>query len=115
MAIVRKKKLDIDGAEFIIGSLTMDQVEEVIKFNPKDKGIEVLRERAEKLVIQSFNNAGFKTPSDTEWDSAAVNREIDLESFNRLQTEILDWSKLKAIPSVVSDSEATSGEAPAVP
>ena len=117
MAIVRKKVVDIDGAEITIGSLTMDQVEEFIKWSPEGKTLEQMKERAYALIIMALTNASFETAT-APWTEARINKEFDLTVFDRLQHEILDWSKLKVVikaGTIEPQISGPAGEAPAVP
>jgi len=45
MSIVRKKAVTIDGAEFVIGSLTMRQVETIVAWSPEGKTVGELKTR----------------------------------------------------------------------
>ena len=117
MAIVRKKVVDIDGAEITIGSLTMDQVEEFIKWSPEGKTLEQMKERAYALIIMALTNASFETAT-APWTEERINKEFDLTVFDRLQHEILDWSKLKVVVkagTIEPQISGPAGEAPAVP
>ena len=117
MAVTRKKLVNIDGAEVLIGSLTMDQVEEFVKWSPEGKSLGEMKQRAYSLIITSLTNSGFEIDAGP-WTEERINKEFDLTVFNDLQLAILDWSKLKVF---VKDGTAASqisgpaGEAPAAP
>lgn len=117
MSIVRKKVVNIDGAEVTIGSLTMDQVEEFIKWSPEGKTLADMKERAYRLIIMSLTNAGFGEAGGP-WSEDRINKEFDLTVFDQLQKEILDWSKLKVVvkaDSTLPQVSGPAGESPAAP
>lgn len=102
MSTTRKKQVVIDGAEFIVGSLSMAYVEEFIKWKPEGKTNEEKVARAYDLVGTSLNSAGF---DGGDWDTEKIKRQIDLVCFDQLQGEILEFNRLKALPQVPPTGE----------
>jgi len=115
MSIVRKKAVTIDGAEFVIGSLTMRQVETIVAWSPEGKTVGELKTRAINLVINSFTNAEFMCEAQP-WTPERNANEIDSTSFDFMQTEILSWSKLTVVKTEAGvGGVPAAGEAPAAP
>jgi hypothetical protein len=91
---VRQKRLEYDGAVFVISPLTIEQVEQFISPLPAEG--DKLREgmvRAYDLICWGLNNAGPETP----WDHARIRRELDPWVLVKLQEEILSFSGLKKV------------------
>jgi len=103
---MRKRKLEYDGAIFVISPLTMDQVEKYTEPIPDFNGLDIsakrkaLRERTASLLADSLNNAMLKdgpnpAPPENPWTVQSILSGMDLKTFGNLQEEILKFSELE--------------------
>lgn len=94
MATVRTKQVKMDGAEFTIAPLTLDQIEQYIApledvATQKAIGFR----KAYEVVCYGLNNALPEgTPEDQKWTKEKVSKQIDMVLFERLQEEIIEFS-----------------------
>jgi len=91
---VRQKRLEYDGAVFVISPLTIEQVEQFI--SPLSEEGDPLRQgmvRAYDLICWGLNNAGPEIP----WDHTRIRRELDPWVLTKLQEEILAFSGLRKV------------------
>lgn len=94
---MRIKKIAIEGEEYIIGALTLKQVEEYItpleNMLDENKSAKI---RAYDLICFGLNN-GSKSSGNgaAPWTPDRVREEMDLVVFTKLQSEILDFSGLR--------------------
>jgi hypothetical protein len=108
---VRQKRLEYDGAAFVISPLTIEQVEKFISPLPADS--DNLREgvvRAYDLICWGLNNALRSDPAsvgEKQWTHERIRQELDPWLLTKLQDEILEFSGLKrVIPGEVTTPEA---------
>lgn len=124
---MRKRTVTMDGAEFVVSPLTVEQTEEHLEALEKITGgattvdvgsnpemISKLKKSSQRLVATGLNNAHIEswngeTPvyesGFSLWTSERVARELDLGALQELRGAIMEMSRLKA---------ATEGEAGAV-
>ncbi|SRR6266404_8376127 len=116
----RTKTIEIDGATFIIGALSLGQVEEFLtkqrealgrdeKGQPRE-GV-MPSEQKLKVIWREFICTGLNNGTNPQngdaWTPEKLVAEIDLISFDRLRAELLDFSGLK------DSGEKSPGEVPA--
>jgi hypothetical protein len=119
---VRQKKLEYDGAVFVISPLTIEQVERFISPLPEEG--DPLRQgmvRAYDLICWGLNNALRSDPAsvgEKQWTHERIRQELDPWVLTKLQQEILAFSGLKKIepgeaptPEGSSKASDTSGAA----
>jgi hypothetical protein len=93
---MRTKKVKIDEDEYTVGALTLEQVEEFIA--PIEQISDTAtKARAYELVCFGLNNPNRnKNEADVPpWTKERVYKELDLVTFMKLQSEILEISGLK--------------------
>lgn len=110
---MRTKQVTIEGQSFTIAPLNVEQVEAIGEIDSNDP--KSGREAAYDTVINGLNNALPDVVAEGEhvppaWTRDRVRKQLDWQTFRKLQTEILDFTGLKAEPK----ADAT-GEAPAAP
>lgn len=93
---MRTKTIEMDGAKFIIGALSIEQVENFFADGKPRLKID--------LVCMGLNNA---RNGDAEWTPERAKKELDYVIYERLHQEIIDFTGLKL------DPKAPPGEAPA--
>lgn len=91
---VRKKKVTLDGAEFTIAPLTLDQVDEYVAplediANQKSVGFK----KGFQVVAYGLNNA--LPEGEAQWTEERIKSELDLVIFEHLQNEIIEFSGFK--------------------
>lgn len=126
MGSYRTKTVKIDNAEFVIGALSLDQVEEYLapldpeqKMSASEKA-EALRTRAIEMICNGLNNAPSKdgAAAITEpWTVARFRKECDAIIFHKLNVDILQFSGLQVTeespgdPAAAAQTLATSAAA----
>ena len=97
MSYIRKKRIEKDGAEFVIAPLTIEQVEQMIA--PLDELQEKKTALAQvyDLVCAGLNNAtpGVIVDDPDTWTPERVRRQLDQVTLAWLQEQILDFSGLR--------------------
>jgi hypothetical protein len=112
----RLKKIEMDGAEFTIAPLTLAQVDGFVQTKVDDVKPEELRKRSYQLVCDGLNNAlpatenGNGTPT-ARWTPERISNELDMVLYQRLQSEILEFSGLKVTPKT-GESPAAEDKSP---
>lgn len=113
----RTKIIELDGAKFVIGALSLGQVEEFLGKQREALGVDEKGQKKDgvepdgaklaaswrEFICTGLNNG----EQGTAWTPDELNTELDLISFERLRTELLDFSGLKG------SGEKSPGEAPA--
>jgi hypothetical protein len=116
----RTKTIELDGAKFTIGALSLGQVEEFLLKQREALGVdekgqakdgvspdpEKLAASWREFICTGLNNGNGATNGDA-MTPEKLKAELDLISFERLRSELLDFSGLKG------SGEKSPGEAPA--
>jgi hypothetical protein len=121
MGSYRTKTIKIDNAEFQIGALSLDQVEEYLRpIEPERAEIaglvkhDALRIRAIEMICNGLNNAqpvDGRTVTDNVWTVTRFKKECDAIIFHKLNVEILQFSGLgvtEEVPGALADAAQTS-------
>jgi len=101
----RRKTVSIDGAEFTISPLTIEQVEQLVapaeELQENKSGIV----RVYEMICTSLNNAiaGGASPAEP-WTPARIKHELDQYTVAWLQDQVLAMSGLRAV------AESPTGE-----
>ena len=124
---MRHKKIEKDGAVYFITPLNLRQVDELVAQDVSAMGKDELLLRSYNIVCASLNNyakVNHRLPAecvdiqkatdapkvDDPWTPEKLREELDLVSFNWLQSEILDFSGLKLTPVAGKPGEARATE-----
>jgi hypothetical protein len=94
MKNVRRKVVEMDGAQFTIAPLTLGQLR---KYSKDLKEGDTLMVRGAELVCMGLNNAR-NGDDDPEWTVDRALDEFDQPLFLRLQEEIAAFSGLRSQP-----------------
>lgn len=97
---MRKKTLEYDGQKYVISPLSMKQVDAIAAAQDSvpandEAAKNFYRDRAVDTIIDGLNNAQKGEPDAQPWTRERVEDEIDIPTFEKLQTEILVFSGLK--------------------
>ena len=96
VAQVRTKIVEMDGAQFVIAPLTLDQIEQYVKLDTLSKNKSVGFTKAYEVICYGLNNALPEgTPEEQLWTPEKIKANIDLVMFELLQKEIIDFSGFK--------------------
>lgn len=91
---MRKKTVSIDGAEFHISSLTVDQVEEIIA-PIEELDLKSGKARVYQIICHGINNYIQDQKTGEElWTPENIGSKLDLVSLPFLKSEILKFSGL---------------------
>lgn len=94
---MRKKTVQLDGAEFTIAPLTFKQYRELITERPAETAAPQTADQqwanSWEIICSSINRAG----ADPAWTAARCNDELDISTVQWLIDEILGFSGLKRI------------------
>jgi len=105
--MARTKTINIDGEQFVIAPLTIDQVEEYLGSTPaEDAPATAWRDITLTVIMNSINNAAKDGPKLTLAD---MKKRMDLLMMNQLHTAVLEISGLQ-----VAGKGADAGESQAV-
>jgi hypothetical protein len=106
MSYTRKKKVAIDGAEFVIAPLTIEQVERLIAPLEDLQKDQAAIAGVYDLVCTGLNNATGLSGDSESWTKDRIKREIDQFTLAWLQNQILEFSGLRAQPEGESSAAA---------
>lgn len=106
--MARTKTINIEGEQFVIAPLSIDQVDEYLGSTPGENAPPTAwRDITLKVIVNSLNNAAGE--GEPKLTLADVKKRLDLMTMNGLHREILDMSGLRA-----ADRGAAVGESQAV-
>lgn len=122
MSYRRTKTLTFDNAEFIISSLTVDQVEEYLAplENMAANALITVKNRTYKIVCHALNNVHAdedgNLPEDYKpWTIERLRKVADLVTVDKLNKEVLEFSGLKIMTAAQGEPKAASVENPEPP
>lgn len=106
--MARTKTLNIDGEQFTIAPLTVDQVEEYLGATPGEgASANTWRDVTLTVILNSLNNAAKGDPKLTLAD---LKKRMDLLMINELHSAVLEISGLR-----IAGPGAETGESKAAP
>jgi hypothetical protein len=109
--MIRNKTVLVENAEYLIGPLTMGQIDaftrdhEELDDLDKDKKLAELRSRAMQAVCDGLNNPHMREKDFRLWTPDLIRAELDYVTFNELETQILKLTKVKRVRNASGELE----------